>query len=109
MGQALPSDARVRRSLGSRRGRQLVTEASAVVSVDLSSRSRAEAVLAALRPEFEKPPTMRCRVRAKVEGRSLSLSFEATDTSALRAAMNSYLRWIATLNRTLALGRKTRL
>jgi len=31
-------------------------------------------------------------------GTTLTLSFEASDTSALRAALNSYLRWVNIIN-----------
>jgi len=81
-----------------------VHSANATIRIDLPSRRRAEAILAALKPELERPPTRRCLVTVSVIGSSLALKLEAGDTSALRAAANSYLRWIKTLDRTLALG-----
>lgn len=36
----------------------------------------------------------RTRVRAEMHGEDLLLHIEASDLSALRAALNSYLRWI---------------
>jgi tRNA threonylcarbamoyladenosine modification (KEOPS) complex Pcc1 subunit len=33
----------------------------------------------------------------RFEGRTLILEFSALDSTALRAAMNSYLRWILTI------------
>lgn len=37
----------------------------------------------------------RCRVAVGLEGDQLVLRMEARDTAALRAALNSYLRWAA--------------
>ncbi len=35
----------------------------------------------------------KAKIRLTVKGQALFLSIEAEDTSALRAALNSYLRW----------------
>ena len=69
-----------------------------VVRLNFPSEERLKIVLGALEPETTTPPSPRSRV--KVEGRDnkLILSFEATDTSALRAAVNSYLRWVSLVN-----------
>ncbi len=69
-----------------------------VVRLNFPSEERLKIVLGALEPETRTPPSSRSRV--KVEGRrsSLTLSFEATDMSALRAAVNSYLRWVSLVN-----------
>jgi tRNA threonylcarbamoyladenosine modification (KEOPS) complex Pcc1 subunit len=101
--QASSSSTRARKHRASRRGHPVVHSANATISIDLPSRRLAEAILAALKPEVERPPTRRCLVTASVVGSSLALKLEAVDTSALRAAANSYLRWIKTLDRTLAL------
>ncbi|MCW3977537.1 MAG: KEOPS complex subunit Pcc1, partial [Candidatus Bathyarchaeota archaeon] len=53
-----------------------------------------------LRPETEKPLTSRSKVQINEEGKVMTLTFEARDTSALRAVINSYLRWIALINDT---------
>jgi len=69
-----------------------------VVRLNFPSEERLKIVLGALEPETTTPSSPRSRV--KVEGRDnkLILSFEATDTSALRAAVNSYLRWVSLVN-----------
>jgi len=69
-------------------------KAQVVIRLNFSSEKQLKVVLEALKPETRIPPTSRSRVQVKGEGNSLTLSFEATDTSALRAAINSYLRWI---------------
>ena len=51
-------------------------------------------VLEALKPETESSATFRSKVQIKAEGHDLVLEFKTTDTSALRAALNSYLRLI---------------
>jgi len=48
----------------------------------------------ALKPEAETPSTSRTRAQVEAEGRRLRITIEAQDTSALRAAVNSYLRWV---------------
>jgi len=68
-------------------------KAQAVIRLNFSSEKQLKVVLEALKPETRAPATRRSRVQVKGEGNSLTLSFEATDTSALRAAINSYLRF----------------
>ncbi len=50
-------------------------------------------VYGALSPEAGRD-IPRTKVRASMEDGSMVLRVEATDLSALRAALNSYLRWI---------------
>lgn len=69
-------------------------KAQAVVRLKFSSGIQLKAVLGALKPETETSSTSRSKVSMKTEGQTLILDFRATDTSALRAAMNSYLRLI---------------
>ena len=69
-------------------------KAQAVVRLNFSSEKQLQAVLQALKPETETSSTSRSEVQLKNENQSLVLEFRAADTSALRAAMNSYLRLI---------------
>jgi KEOPS complex subunit Pcc1 len=63
------------------------------------SEKRLEIVLKALKPETEMHrSTRRSKVKVTGEQSNLILSFEANDTSALRASINSYLRWIMLIN-----------
>ncbi|KON29302.1 hypothetical protein AC482_06895 [miscellaneous Crenarchaeota group-15 archaeon DG-45] len=50
-------------------------------------------LIRALRPETERPSSDRSTVSIGARGRHLSLRIWASDISALRAALNSYLRW----------------
>jgi len=83
-------------------------KAQAVVRLKFQSKKQLDIVLKALKPEAEKPLTSRSRVHIKGEDGVLTLTFEARDTSALRAVTNSYLRWIALINDTWAVMEKLR-
>mgnify|MGYP001116243665 CR=1 FL=1 len=72
--------------------------ARAVVRLRFPSERHLSIVLTALKPETQSASTSRARFRLESEGRRLTMMFEADDTSALRAAMNSYLHWIALVN-----------
>jgi len=69
-------------------------KAHAIVRLKFSSEKQLKVVLEALRPETDTSTTSRSKVQMKTEDQSLVLDFNAKDTSALRAAMNSYLRLI---------------
>ena len=69
-------------------------KAQAVICLNFSSEKQLKVVLEALRPEIETSVTSRSKVEMKAEGPGLILEFRARDTSALRAAFNSYLRLI---------------
>ena len=69
-------------------------KAQAVVNLNFSSEKQMRIVLQALKPETESTSMNRSKLFLTTEGRSLVLDFRAKDTSALRAAINSYLRLI---------------
>jgi tRNA threonylcarbamoyladenosine modification (KEOPS) complex Pcc1 subunit len=69
-------------------------KAQAVIRLNFYSEKQLKAVLGALKPETETSTTSRSKVDMKTENQTLILDFRAKDTSALRAAMNSYLRLI---------------
>ncbi|MCJ7614451.1 hypothetical protein MUO71_06800 [Candidatus Bathyarchaeota archaeon] len=69
-------------------------KAQAVVRLNFSSEKQLKAVLEALKPETDTSTTSRSEVLMKADENSLIIEFNAKDTSALRAAMNSYLRLI---------------
>ena len=70
-------------------------KAQAIIRLNFSSEKQLKVVLEALKPETKTPSTSRSKVQMKGEGNSLTLDFKARDTSALRAAINSYLRLIS--------------
>jgi KEOPS complex subunit Pcc1 len=68
---------------------------TAKIDLEFSSEELVEILLKALLPEAQKPATSRSKVNIKSEGKKLMIRVEAKDTSALRATLNSYLRWAA--------------
>jgi len=68
--------------------------AKASVRLKFQSREQLESVFKALEPETRTSLTKRSKVKMVKDGNALNLTFEAADTSALRAAINSYLHWI---------------
>jgi tRNA threonylcarbamoyladenosine modification (KEOPS) complex Pcc1 subunit len=64
------------------------------VRLKFKSGAQLEAVFKALEPETRVALTKRSKVKASVKDSFLVLDFEAADTSALRAATNSFLHWI---------------
>lgn len=75
-------------------------KAHAVIRLDFPSERHLAIVLKALEPEAKSSPTFRSRVRVESEGSKLILSFKTSNTSSLRAAINSYLHWIAIIKDT---------
>jgi len=68
--------------------------AEATVKFEFKSEQVLKTVFNALKPETLSAPTRRSKTYIEVNGKTLTLKFEAKDTTALRAALNSYLRWI---------------
>ena len=69
-------------------------KAEATVKFEFKSEQVLKTVFNALKPETLSAPTRRSKTYIEVNGKTLTLKFEAKDTTALRAALNSYLRWI---------------
>jgi len=76
----------------------LKSKCSATIKLEFSSSRNAKIFFDALKPETESPATPRSNVRISQIASLLILSFEASDTTALRASLNSYLSWLHLLN-----------
>lgn len=68
--------------------------AKASFHLEIKSKEHLDSIFKALEPETRVPVSSRSKVIIENEGNALKLIFEAQDTSALRAAINSYLHWI---------------
>lgn len=68
---------------------------NALIRLELSSKRQLEILLKALLPETRKPTTSRSRISIEGKDKTLIIRIETKDTSALRATLNSYLRWAA--------------
>jgi KEOPS complex subunit Pcc1 len=66
---------------------------SAIVSI-LMDPGLLDAVKTALIPEAESPSSERSRTEVSIRGNELVIETFASDTTALRASLNSYLRWV---------------
>ena len=53
-----------------------------------------DAVKTALIPEAQSPSSERSRIEVRIQGNELVIETFASDTTALRASLNSYLRWV---------------
>ncbi len=69
-------------------------KAKATVRLQFSSEKRLTVLLNALLPEANRPATKRSKVTLTRASQFLVLTVEASDTVALRAALNAYLRWV---------------
>jgi KEOPS complex subunit Pcc1 len=70
------------------------TSAKATVRLKFTSQKQINTLLSALTPEIHASQTRRASVKLEKEGCFLVLSVEAKDTVAIRATLNTYLRWI---------------
>lgn len=69
-------------------------KAKTTVRLQFFSEKRLNALMNALMPEASRPATKRSKVMLTRDQQFLVLTVEASDTVALRAALNAYLRWI---------------
>lgn len=89
-------------------------KAQVEVSIDFPNESDAEAIARALAPEIIAPRTSRAHIRVTRQGKVTKIRFYAKDLVALRAMVNSFLRFAAVwrkLSETLGVdhGRASRL
>lgn len=70
----------------------IVKSAWAQVTIENSDGS-ADVLYRALLPEAERPSSQRSAISLNVDGRRLTITVKASDVAALRATLNSYLRW----------------
>lgn len=72
----------------------------AIITIEFESEEQLNVLQQALMPETKKPLTSRSRVSIEGEGKGFAIHIEARDTPALRATINSYLRWVGIAKRT---------
>ncbi len=84
-----------------RKTRRESVSAEIALEIDLPSSRVAETVYESLLPETEQPSGFRSRVSVKQKGRSLKLHILADDIVALRAASNTFLRFVAVAVKTV--------
>jgi KEOPS complex subunit Pcc1 len=72
----------------------MVAGANTTVRLEFTSEKQVSALLEALTPETNASVTRRANIKLEEDGLFLVLTVEADDTVALRATLNTYLRWI---------------
>ncbi len=77
---------------------RLSREAKAVVHLKFPEEKFVALVIDSLGPEVASSSAHRSKVCLSREGEELTFTFEAEDTTALRASMNAYLRWLQLLS-----------
>ena len=83
-------------------------KATASVRLSFSSEKHLQSLIDALTPETRVHTTKRTKATIEKQNSSLLLSVEANDVVALRAALNTYLRWIDSVRRVLGAVEVTR-
>lgn len=71
------------------------SRAESVIEISFPDARTAEIVGDSLKPEELLPKAARAEVEVSLRENILSLDIDARDTAALRAAVNSFLRWAA--------------
>ena len=71
------------------------SESNSVIELSFENSEKAEIVRDSLEPEELLPKAARAEVEITARENILSLDINARDTAALRAAVNSFLRWAA--------------
>ena len=76
----------------------MTEKSSATIQLVLPSDEASNMIFKALKPETRSSVAYRSRVKVSCQGRMVRLDFEAEDTTALRASVNSYLSWLRLLS-----------
>ena len=79
--------------------------AVAEVEITFEKEKEAKAVHNSLKPEEVLPDSARCRVIIMRRKNVLCIEIDAKDTAALRAALNSFLRWTMVARDAIKAGR----
>lgn len=79
----------------------LSSKAKAIIRMLFLDKTQLDIIFKALEPEAKKPATVRAHVVLRREGLFLVLDVEARDIVALRATLNTYLRWINAMLETI--------
>jgi KEOPS complex subunit Pcc1 len=76
-------------------------QAYAIIHLDFPSENYAKIIYEAIKPETKTSPTPRAKVKLRRDANNLVLTFKARDAAALRASINSILRFTNSLMQIL--------
>jgi len=72
-----------------------IVTGKSLIEIPLDSLETAEILFAAISPETKSGPSDRATTRVSLRESVLVIEVEASDITALRAAMNSYIAWVS--------------
>ncbi|MHA1906200.1 MAG: KEOPS complex subunit Pcc1 [Candidatus Thorarchaeota archaeon] len=72
-----------------------IVKAQASLLIDVDDSKLVDVLYSAIKPETESVSSDRATAHLTKEGNQLQISIDASDLTALRASMNSYLAWIS--------------
>jgi len=76
-------------------------KSKSVLEIRVESEQKARILYAALLPETESIPSDRANSSVTVRGSSLVVEIDASDLTAMRASLNSFVAWISACLRTM--------
>jgi len=82
-----------------------LTKVEAQFEIEFDSEKEAGIVLSAIKPEISDSPSDRTMTELKCDENILTIDIKAQDSPSLRAALNSYLRWVILSQQVLELSR----
>jgi tRNA threonylcarbamoyladenosine modification (KEOPS) complex Pcc1 subunit len=71
------------------------------VEIELRSVRAADTIYFSLLPETKQPPGFRSQIRVRKKGRIVALRIVAQDLVALRAATNTFIRFVSVASKTI--------
>lgn len=74
-----------------------VSEGVVTIEIEFHTEENAKAVYKSLLPEAKNPPTYRSVSKISLNGKTLKIKISSKDLVSLRAALNSYFRWLYTI------------
>ena len=73
----------------------MIRQGRAIIEIPMESQELAKTIRSAIYPETNSAPSDRARVEVIVRGAVLVIQISSSDLTSLRAAMNSYIAWVA--------------
>ncbi len=74
-----------------------IIEGEVSIGIEIGDEKKATIVLNALKAELINPPTYRSRAQVETDGRLIKIKIFSRDLVSLRAAVNSYMKWLSTI------------
>ncbi|NYB53022.1 MAG: hypothetical protein HVN35_10770 [Methanobacteriaceae archaeon] len=80
-------------------------EVETQLEIEFDSEKEAEIVFSAIHPEISDSPSERTITEINCENKTLTIDIKAQDSASMRAAINSYLRWVILSQQVLELNK----